>query len=221
MATAQPSQGIALYPLTWQLIGAAAFVMGAGVLHFVYAPVHLAAARGQGLFFLMLGFAQIGWGATALRLPSPRAYLVGMAFVTVMPAVLYAATRFIAPPFGDEAEGVDIIGAATFVGEAMGAILLAWHGIRQGIQWRGPDIRPGLLTTLLVLVGLAAAGGAFGVGLVLETAVPWLGEGEIGGHGVPSGDGGTGGHHSSSQPGPLSGSALSPSLLMPKPLQAS
>ena len=47
---------VPIYPLTWQIIGAATLVLGAGVLHFVYAPMHLAAARGQGLFFLLLGF---------------------------------------------------------------------------------------------------------------------------------------------------------------------
>lgn len=185
-----------LYPLTWQLIGAATLVMGAGVLHFVYAPLHLSAARGQGLFFLMLGFAQIGWGASALRNPSPRSYLVGMTTVTIMPALLYAVTRFIAPPFADEAEGVDIIGVATFIGEAGGAILLAWHAIRQGIQWRSPDIDPVPLAVILVVVGLVAAGAAFGVGLAFEAAVPWLGEGETTGHGAAGGEG----HHATLQP---------------------
>lgn len=179
---------IPLYPLTWQIIGAATLVLGAGVLHFVYAPLHLGAARGQGLFFLLLGFAQVGWGAAVLRNPSPRSYLVGFLAVTVMPAVLYVATRFVAAPFADDAEGVDFIGAATFVGEAGGAILLAWHGLRVGIQWREPDIRPVPLVALLVVGGLLMAGAAYGVGLGVEATVPWLGEPEGGGDGM-------GGHH--------------------------
>ena len=181
-----------LYPLTWQLIGAATLVMGAGALHFVYAPIHLAEARGQGLFFLMLGFMQLGWGAAVLRNPSPRSYLVGMTLATVMPAVLYAVTRYIAAPFGDEAEGVDIIGASTFLGEALGAVLLAWHGIRQGIQWREPDINPVPLAVILIVVGLVAAGAAFGAGLGAEAAIPWLDEGETAGH---SGSEGVADHH--------------------------
>ena len=181
------------YPLTWQLIAAATLVMGAGVLHFVYAPLHLAVARGQGLFFLFLGFTQIGWGATVLRNPSPRSYLVGMTVVTVTPALLYALTRFIAAPFGNEAEGVDIIGASTFLGEGVGAVALLWHGIRQGIQWRGPDVAPIPLAAVLVGAGLVVAGALFAVGLGLEVTVPWLNEPE-GGEGAAAG-----GHHTETE----------------------
>lgn len=185
-----------IYPLTWQIIGAATLVLGAGVLHFVYAPLHLSAARGQGLFFLLLGFAQVGWGATVLRNPSPRTYLVGFLAVTVMPAAIYAVTRFIAAPFADEAEGVDFIGGATFVGETGGAILLAWHGLRQGIQWRSPDIGPAALVAVLVIGGLVVAGAAYGVGIGVEATVPWLAEPEGGG-------GAAGGHHATANPDPV------------------
>lgn len=170
--------------------------MGAGALHFVYAPIHLAEARGQGLFFLALGFLQIGWGATVLRNPSPRSYLIGMTVMTIMPSVLYAVTRFVAAPFGDEAEGVDIIGAATFMGETLGAVLLAWHGIRQGIQWRSPDVNPVPLVAILVVAGLVAAGVSFGVGIGAEATIPWLDEPEGGEAG------GMAGHHITGAPDP-------------------
>lgn len=196
---------VPLYPLTWQIIGAATLVLGAGVLHFVYAPMHLAAARGQGLFFLLLGFAQVGWGALVLRHPSPRSYLFGFLAVTVMPAVVYAVTRFIAAPFADEAEGVDFIGGATFVGETGGAILLAWHGLRQGIQWRQPDLQPVALVALLVVGGLVVAGVAYGIGLGAEELVPWLGEPD-GGHGESS----AGGHHATANASPVSVPRLAP-----------
>ncbi|MHB1260225.1 MAG: hypothetical protein ACYC2H_00770 [Thermoplasmatota archaeon] len=161
----------------------------------MYAPIHVAAARGQGLFFLVLGFTQVGWGAVILRHPSPRSYLVGMTIATVMPAIVYALTRFIAPPFSDEAESVDIIGSATFLGEALGFVLLAWHGLRQGIQWRSPDVAPAALAALLLVGGLFAAGAALGVGMALESMVPWLAEGEA------TGEGGTGGHHAETDGG--------------------
>lgn len=186
--------GVPNYALTWQIIGGATLVLGAGVLHFVYAPMHLTAARGQGLFFLILGFAQVGWGAAALRNPSPRTYLVGFLAVTIMPAVLYAVTRFVAAPFASKAEGVDFIGGATFVGETGGAILLAWHGLRQGIQWRKPDLGPAALVAILVIGGLVAAGVSYGIGVGAEATIPWLGE--------PEGGGAAGGHHATMSPGP-------------------
>lgn len=170
------------YPLTWQIIAASTVVLGAGALHFVYAPLHIGEARGQGLFFLLLGFIQVGWGATVLRVSSPRSYLVGLTIATVMPAVLYVVTRFVAAPFSEEAEGIDMIGATTFAAEGLGAVLLAWHGIRQGVAWRNPTVSPGLLIVLLAFTGLLLAGVLFGVGQGLEAAVPWLGDGEDTGH---------------------------------------
>lgn len=194
--------GLLVYPLTWQLIGAATLVMGAGALHFVYAPIHLAEARGQGLFFLMLGFAQVGWGATVLRLPSARSYLLGMTVMTIMPAVMYTVTRFIAAPFGDGPESVDLIGLSTLVGEGIGAALLAWHGLRQRVQWRRPNIGPTPLVAILVGAGLVAAGVAFGAGVGAAATVPWLAEGEAAGHSGSEGVQDSGGHHATSEPGP-------------------
>lgn len=173
---------IIAYPLSWQIIGAAALILGSGTLHFVYAPLHVSAARGQGFFFLILGFVQVGWGAAVLRNPSPRSYLVGMTVASVMPALLYAVTRSIAGPFSDEAEDIDIVGATTFIAETLGAVLLAWHGLAQGIEWRSPDIRPVALVVLLVGAGVLFAAIFFATGLGLEAAVPWLNEGETTGH---------------------------------------
>lgn len=171
------------FPLTWQSVLAACLVLGAGTLHFVYAPIHIGASRGQGFFFLVLGFAQTGWGAYALQNPTPRSYPVGLAFMAVMPAVLYGVTRIVAAPFSDGAEGIDILGAVTFLAEASAAVLLVWHGIRQGIQWQQPNVRPAMLAVMLVVVGVLAAAAALGIGAGFEEFVPWLNDGETTGHG--------------------------------------
>lgn len=170
------------YPLTWQSILAAALVLGAGTLHFVYAPIHIGASRGQGFFFLVLGFAQAGWGAYALQNPTPRSYPVGLAFMAVMPAALYGVTRFVAAPFSDRAEGIDVLGGSTFLAEGAAALLLTWHAVRQGIQWQRPTLSPLLLATVLIVLGLVAAAAALGVGAGLEELVPWLNQGETTGH---------------------------------------
>lgn len=196
------------YDLTWQVIAAAGLALGAGVLHFVFTPTHLGAARGQGLFFLALGFLQVGWGATVLRHPSPRTYIVGLVAATTMPALIYVVGRFIAAPFGTEAEAIDIIGAAALSAEVLGAILLAWHGLRQGIQWRNPTIRPLALVLLLVLAGAALAGVLWGAGLATE-GVDWLAEPETGGHS----DGQTAtGHHATADSATLGIARVSASL---------
>lgn len=201
---------IVLYPLSWQIIGAAALILGSGILHFVYAPLHVSAARGQGFFFLILGFVQVGWGAAVLRNPSPRSYLVGMTVASVMPALLYVVTRSIAGPFSDEAEGVDIVGATTFVAETLGAVLLAWHGVAQGIEWRSPDIRPIALVALLVGAGVLFAAIFFATGLGLEAAVPWLNEGETTGHhGNAAGGDASEDHHAATTPRLLTSAAAS------------
>lgn len=169
-------------PLTWQLALAGALVLGAGALHFVYAPTHLSVSRGQGLFFIALGFAQVGWGAIALVTRSPMAYAAGMVGVTWMPALLYAATRFMAAPFAGHEEGIDAIGAATFVGELAGGVLLAWHGISEGIGWTRPDLGQATFALVLVLVGVALAGSLLGGGKLLEGSATWLQEPEASSH---------------------------------------
>ena len=171
------------YPLTWQSILAATLVLGAGTLHLVYAPIHISASRGQGLFFLALGFAQAGWGAYALQNPTPRSYPMGLAFMAVMPAALYAVTRFAPAPFSNHTEGIDILGASTFLAEGGAALFLCWHAIRQRIQWQHPNIRPFTLALVLVGTGFVAAAALLAVGAGLEEIAPWLGQGESAGHG--------------------------------------
>ena len=189
---------VPVYPLTWQLIGASALVIGAGVIHFMYAPIHLAEARGQGIFFLVLAFTQVGWGAAALRNASPRTYVFGLVAASTMPGVLYLVSRFVAPPFSDEAEGFDIMGWAVLLSELGAAGLLVWHGLRQGIEWRNPDLAPGALAAVLVVAGLVGVGVGYGVGMAADAVVPWLGEPEGG-----EGDEDTGGGHATAAGSPL------------------
>lgn len=166
------------YPATWMTQGAATLVLGAGVLHLVLAPAHLAEARAQGIFFIALGIGQLGWGAVFMRNPSPRAYVVGLVFATVMPAGLYAATRFLPAPFALGAEDFDIIGVATLTAEILATFLLVVHGVRADVAWRRPTIRPAALAVSLIVIGVGAAGAMYGVGIALEPVAPWLGEGE-------------------------------------------
>lgn len=166
------------YPTTWMTQGAATFVLGAGVLHLVLAPAHLAEARAQGIFFIALGIGQLGWGAVFMRNPSPRAYVFGLALATVMPAGLYVVTRFVPAPFALEAEDFDIIGVATLAAEMLATTLLAVHGVRAGVAWRRPTIRPAALAVSLIVIGAGAAGAMYGVGIAVEPVAPWLGEGE-------------------------------------------
>ncbi|MHB1260138.1 MAG: hypothetical protein ACYC2H_00335 [Thermoplasmatota archaeon] len=171
-----------LYPWNWKTVLAASLALGAGVLHLVLAPAHLAEARGQGVFFIVLGVMQLGWGAAFMRNPGPRTYLLGLVAVATMPAVLYVATRFIPLPFGEEAEPFDVIGIATLACEALAALVLFLHGVRAPVTWVNPRIPASVLALLCVVAGIASAAAMYGAGIAAEPAIPWLGEPDAGEH---------------------------------------
>jgi hypothetical protein len=166
------------YPVSWMTQGAAALVLGAGVLHLILVPAHLAEARAQGIFFIALGIGQLGWGAAFMRNPSPHAYVAGVALATSMPAGLYTVTRFVPAPFAMEAEALDVIGVATLATEVLAICLLAIHGVRAGVAWRQPTIGPTALAVSLIVLGVGVAGAMYGLGTAMEPVAPWLGEGE-------------------------------------------
>lgn len=170
------------YPVTWKVVACATLAMGAGILHLGLAPSHLAEARGQGIFFIALGVAQVGWGAAFLRNATPRTYILGFMATLVMPAALYVLTRFIPAPFSSEAEAFDTIGVATLAFEVLGALALAAHGVSSQIGWRNPTISPTALVVLLVVAGAGTAGALQGVGMLAEPVAPWLAEGESSEH---------------------------------------
>ncbi len=147
---------------------AAGLMLVAGVLHLLMAPPHLAHARGAGLFFIVMGAAQIVWAFVYMRDPAPRHGTIGLAFLILMPVVLYIMTRVYRAPWHATAETVDAIGLTTQFIQLAAAVPLF-------MQWK-PQLPAGSTTTVAVIgisLGLVGYGGA-----MVGENVAWLSEGE-------------------------------------------
>ena len=85
---------------------AALAMLGAAVIHFAFAPDHLAEQTSHGMFFLVAGWAQLlGAAALAFRWRPQRAWLLGSAAFNVGVAGLWLLSRTVGLP-GDEPEPV-------------------------------------------------------------------------------------------------------------------
>lgn len=167
-------------------VWAGALGLAAGVLHFVLAPAHLAEARGQGLFFLLLATAQVVWGLLYANRQRPIGQVLGMAAVVVMPLVAYFGSRIITPPFASAPEGFDTVGIATVGVEAVAGILLAVQAFRNRMRFGRWGAAAIVATGLLG--GLALSGAVYGAGIGAATVFPDLSEPEGGHHEASTGD---------------------------------
>ncbi len=118
----------------------------------------MAHAVGAGLFFLIVGAAQIAWGAAYLRNPSPRLHAVGLVVMAMAPTILYIITRLIRAPWSDGPEAIDALGIVTQVVQLGGAALLV------------RDTAVPLRVDSVAAVGMAifVAIGGYGAGLAAE-----------------------------------------------------
>ena len=143
----------------------AILTFGVAAIHFAVVPDHLDEYLPFGLFFIVLGFAQVALGLAAIIRPSQRLF-AWAAFGTLAVLALWVITRTVGLPIGPdagqpEAMGVTDVCAAVLEGVAVLLFaLLAWgprlkprpnHGWWQAgrIAWNSLTI---LLTTLLVLI---------------------------------------------------------------------
>lgn len=85
---------------------AAVASIGAGVIHFAYAPVHLDEAFDHGMFFLVAGWLQVGLAAAvAFRLGPQRRWLAATALVNLAIVATWVISRTVGVP-GSEREEV-------------------------------------------------------------------------------------------------------------------
>jgi hypothetical protein len=96
----------------------------AGVIHLVIIPEHWSHAPAHGLFFLLVGLLQIGWGVVVWRKPSLRLYYIGGIMAGWL-IVLYLLTRWLPAPFGHGPEAIRAIDVTCKVCEALGMLTLA------------------------------------------------------------------------------------------------
>ena len=174
-------------------------MLGAAVIHFAFAPDHLAEQTSHGMFFLVAGWAQLlGAAALAFRWRPQRAWLLGSAAFNTGVAGLWLLSRTVGLP-GDEPEPVafpDTLATGLEVLAAGAALALAFGWATRAATGRTAAWRPGLAFTAVPAVAL--------VGLVTASVVPSLGgghahaEGDEHGHGdshaTTEGEAAAGGH---------------------------
>jgi hypothetical protein len=154
-------------------------MLGAAVIHFAFAPDHLSEQTSHGVFFLVVGWAQLlGAAALAFSWRPLRAWLLGSAGLNAGVAALWLLTRTAGLPgepsepvgFPDAlASGLEVVAAVAAL-----AVALGWLVDRE-IR------RPALAVTGVPVVAMVA--------VVTASVVPSLG----GGHAHGEGDG-HGGH---------------------------
>ena len=160
---------------------AAVAMLGAAIIHFAFAPDHLEEQTSHGVFFLVVGWAQLfGAAALAFSWRPGRAWLLGTAAVNGGVAALWLLTRTAGLPGEDSepvgfpdslATGLEVIAAVCAVAVALG--WLAGRTLRQ----------PSLAITGLPAVAMVA--------VVTASVVPSLG----GGHAHGEGNDGHGDDH--------------------------
>jgi len=156
------------------VIGVAAFITIAGLVHLMIAPQHWAHAPAHGLLFAIAGVAEMLWGIAFWRRPSATLYRVGMVMSGGL-ITLWAITRLLPAPFGHGPEPVEIFGVICKLSESLsiaGLIILASSGTVFR-ETKGPGWR-----TIGVLLATAVVSGwiTYGIARAVEPALPWLSE---------------------------------------------
>ena len=152
---------------------AALAMVGAGVIHFAYAPHHLEEQTSHGIFFLVVGWAQLaGAAALAFTWRPQRAWLQGTAVLNLGVAAIWLVSRTAGMP-GEQPEGVgfpDTLASLLEVVAAIAALAIAYGWLVD---------RP-IRATTPAMVGVPVVAV---VALVTASFVPALGGGHDDGHG--------------------------------------
>jgi len=165
---------------------AAVAMLGAGIIHFAFAPDHLSEQTSHGVFFLVVGWAQLlGAAALAFSWRPLRTWLLGTAGLNAGVAALWLLTRTAGLP-GEPSEPVGFpdalaSGLEVFAALAAVAVALGWLVDRE-------TRRPALAVTGVPVIAMVA--------VVTASVVPSLGGGHAHGgdddHGHGHGNDGSG-----------------------------
>lgn len=154
--------------ITWSALA----TILAGVIHLVIIPEHWAHAPAHGLFFLLVGILQIGWGIAVWRKPSTDLYYVGVVMAGWL-IVLYALTRLFPAPFGHGPEAIAVIDIACKLCEGLGMVTLAIL-IFQGLLLNNGRRKAWRAMGLIVLLSFVTAFTTYSAAIAAEPLLPSL-----------------------------------------------
>lgn len=144
----------------------------AGIIHIVLVPVHIDHAPAHGLFFLLIGLAQIVWGILVWRKPTLKLYYIGAVMAGWL-IVLYGVTRWLPAPFSHGPEAIAAIDLVCKLCEGVGMISLLIL-IFQGLVFHASRFHAWRTISLILLVSFLAAFVTYGAARAAEPILPWL-----------------------------------------------
>jgi hypothetical protein len=154
------------------VIGSAIMTILAGLIHLVLVPGHVEHAPAHGLFFLLVGLAQIVWGIMVWRQPTLKLYYIGAVMAGWL-IVLYGVTRWLPAPFSHGPEGIETIDLVCKLCEGLGMISLLVL-IFQGLVFHASRSNAWRTISLILLVSFLGAFVTYGVARAAEPILPWL-----------------------------------------------
>jgi hypothetical protein len=144
----------------------------AGIIHLVLVSAHMEHAPAHGLFFLLVGIAQIIWGVLVWRQPSIRLYYIG-AITAGWLIILYGVTRVFPAPFSHGPEGIETIDIICKFCEALGMFSLLIL-IFQGLLLHGGRFYAWRAIALILFMSGLAGFATYGIARATEPILPWL-----------------------------------------------
>jgi hypothetical protein len=154
--------------LTWSAV----MSIIAGIIHLVLVPGHVEHAPAHGLFFLLVGLAQIVWGIIVWRQPTLKLYYIGAVMAGWL-IVLYGVTRWLPAPFSHGPEGIETIDIVCKLCEGVGMISLLIV-IFQGLVFHASRFKAWKTISLILLISFLAAFATYGAARAAEPILPWL-----------------------------------------------
>lgn len=157
----------------WAATAAIALTFAAGALHLVISPRHYDHAKAHGIFFALLGAAQIVLAVVLARRPT-RILMTATLLLSGLSITLYAIVTNVNAPFHDAPEDLEFFAVATKVLEALAlaasaAYLIERRGARSALWAAG-------LVAGLVVASAALGAATYGAAKAMEPVFPGLAE---------------------------------------------
>ena len=144
----------------------------AGGIHLGLAPQHYEHSPSHGIFFLIVGIAEIGWAMAFWLKPSKFLYYAGLGLAGGL-VILWAMTRFLPTPFEHSVGEVDLGGIASKISELVGLgvlLLISKQGRIVGLAKQSFARLFGVALVLSVVAGIAS----YSIGHAVEPLFPSL-----------------------------------------------
>jgi hypothetical protein len=166
--------GFSEYPIpkSGLVAGAVGLMIVAGLIHLAIVPIHWTHAPIHGAFFVLMGLIQIAWGIAFWRQPSMTLYRLGVLLAGAL-ITLWLITHFLPAPFEHEPGSIDTYGIICKIAEGLGIATLVAIVVTRTTS---PEMRRSAwrMAALLGLAAFVIGWAAYGVGAVLEPALPGL-----------------------------------------------